>query len=106
MPAQTNSHTNFKFFPNCRFYVQIDGLAQAVFTEISGLVVETDVFELEEGGNNGFVHRLPGRTKVGRITLKRGMTTSNEFFKWYREIMDGTISTKNISVVMFDTEGN
>jgi len=105
MATAINSFTNFKSFTTCRFYVQIDGLAQAVFTEISGLQVETDVYEYEEGGNNAFVHRLPGRTKVGRIVLKRGITQSNEFFKWYQEIMEGKISTKNISVVMFDTEG-
>ena len=93
------------FYGNFRFYVEIDGLAQAVFTEMSGLQVETDVMEYEEGGSNGFVHRLPGRTKVGTLTLKRGVTRSNEFFKWCNEIMHGTVSARNISVVMYDGAG-
>lgn len=92
-------------YANCRFYVEIGGLAQAVFTEMSGLQVETAVTEYEEGGNNGFVHRLPGRTKVSNLTLKRGVTNSNEFFNWYMEILQGKIDTKNISVVMYDTRG-
>lgn len=92
-------------FSNCRFYVEIDGLAQAVFTEMNGLQVETDVTEYQEGGNNGFVHRLPGRTKVGTITLKRGVTSSNEFFKWCQEILQGKVTPQNMSVVMYDAKG-
>ena len=93
------------FYGNFRFYVEIDGFAQAVFTEMDGLQVETDVMEYEEGGSNGYVHRLPGRTKVGTLTLKRGVTKSNEFFKWCNEIMHGTVSARNISVVMYDGAG-
>jgi phage tail-like protein len=92
-------------YANCRFYVEIGGISQAVFTEVSGLQVETTVTEYEEGGNNGFVHRLPGRTKVGNITLKRGIAGSNEFFKWSVQIAQGKITRRNISVRMFDAEG-
>jgi phage tail-like protein len=98
-------------YANCRFYVEIDGLTTAVFTEMSGLQVETAVMEYEEGGNNGFVHRLPGRTKVGTITLKRGVTKQNEFFKWFDQIMYGNmygsnnVKGRHMSVVMYDTAG-
>jgi phage tail-like protein len=92
-------------FANCRFYVDIGGATQAVFTEMSGLQVETTVLEYEEGGSNGFVHRLPGRSKVSNLTLKRGVTNSNELFKWYVEILNGKISRRNVSVKMYDSEG-
>jgi phage tail-like protein len=91
--------------PNCRFYVEIDGIKQAVFTEVGGLQVETTLQEYEEGGNNGFVHRLPGRTKVGNLTLKRGMTASNELFLWLMQVTQGNITRKNVSVVLYDTTG-
>jgi phage tail-like protein len=93
-------------YPSCRFYVEIGGAPTAVFTEVSGLELQTDVSEFEEGGNNDFVHRLPGRTKVGNLTLKRGMTNSNELFAWYLEIARGKISRRNLSVIMYDTAGN
>jgi phage tail-like protein len=84
----------------------IDGTAQAIFTEVSGLQIETEVQEYAEGGNNGFVHRLPGRTRVGNITLKRGITGSNELFKWYMQIASGQkIDRRNISLVMYDVAG-
>ncbi|MCU0492863.1 MAG: phage tail protein [Chloroflexaceae bacterium] len=92
--------------PLSRFYVVIDGVAQAAFTELSGLQVETDVLEYAEGGNNGFVHRLPGRTRVGNITLKRGITASNELFKWYMNIAAGKkIDRRNLSIIMYDVAG-
>ena len=92
-------------YANCRFYIEIDGHSKAVFTEMSGLQLETDVTEYQEGGNNTFVHRLPGRTKVGTIVLKRGITSANDFFKWYQEILQGKINPKNMSVVVYDAEG-
>lgn len=92
-------------YANCRFYVQIDQVPQAVFTEVSGLQIEMDVYEHEEGGNNGFVHNLPGRSKVGKLTLKRGMTPTNELFKWCLEVARGTINRRNLSVILYDTQG-
>lgn len=93
-------------YPNCRFYVEVGGIPQAVFAEVSGLQVEMEVTEYAEGGINSFVHRLPGRTKVSNITLKRGMTASNDFFKWYMQGLRGKVDRRNISVVMYDTAGN
>ncbi|HEX5442142.1 MAG TPA: phage tail protein [Ktedonobacterales bacterium] len=93
-------------YPNCRFYVEIGGMAQAVFTEVSGLQLEMEVTDYQEGGNNDFVHRLPGRTKSSNLILKRGMTNSNEFFQWYAELAQGKITPKNVSVVMYDVTGN
>jgi phage tail-like protein len=92
-------------YPSCRFYVMIDGQAQGVFTEVGGLQVEMDVMDYQEGGNNGFVHRLPGVTKVSNLTLKRGMTSSNEFYKWCAEIAGGKFTRRHVTVVMYDAGG-
>jgi len=91
--------------PNCRFYVEIDHKRAAVFTELSGLQVEMEVQEYMEGGTNSFVHRLPGRTKVGNITLKRGMASSREFLEWYLRVARGDVDRRNVSVMMYDVRG-
>lgn len=91
--------------PNNRFYIEIGTQKQAIFTEVSGLQVEMDVDEYAEGGNNEYVHRLPGRTKVSNITLKRGISCSNDFFKWYSQLALGKIERRNVSVVMYDPNG-
>lgn len=105
MPANKNDQRLPDTFVNCRFYVQIGGMTQAVFTEVSGLQVETTLHDYEEGGNNTFVHRLPTRTKVGNVTLKRGLTQTNEFFKWYMQTVNGQADPRHISILMYDTTG-
>jgi phage tail-like protein len=103
--AKAGNQTAVEAHPACRFYVEVDGMTQAVFSEVSGLAIEMAVEEVEEGGNNGFVHRLPGRCKVGNLTLKRGMTKSNEFLKWVLEVAQGKIVPRNLSVILYDIEG-
>ena len=91
--------------PACRFYVEIGGDTQAVFTEVSGLGIEMAVEEVEEGGNNDFVHKLPGRCKFGNLTLKSGMTNSNVFLKWIFDVARGKIEKKHLSLILFNPEG-
>jgi phage tail-like protein len=90
----------------CRFYVEFAGTTQAVFTEVSGLSVEVTTEDVEEGGHNDFVHRLPGRCKVGNLVLKRGFTKSNDFLKWNLDVAQGTIQRRNISVIIYNVDGS
>lgn len=92
-------------YPNCRFYIMVNQTAAGVFMEASGLEVEIDVMDYQEGGNNSFVHRLPGFTKTSNLTLKRGITKSNEFYKWFAEISNSTIERKQVTVIMYDSAG-
>lgn len=65
----------------------IDGVRVAAFTEVSGLQVEMDTTdtEIKEGGQNEFVHRMPGRLKWSNLVLKRGTTTDNRLFQWFEK---------------------
>jgi phage tail-like protein len=74
-------------FPTFKYYVEVGGyITEAAFAECSGLEMTTDVFEYQEGGVSEYVHKLPGRTKFSNVTLKRGFATSNELYKWYKEM--------------------
>jgi len=73
-------------FATFKFHVEIGNITEAAFTECSGLEMSTDVKEYREGGENGFVHKFPGRTTVSNVTLKHGFTTSGELFNWYKEM--------------------
>lgn len=92
--------------PIHRFYIQIDGVNLAIFMEIGGLQVETDTFEYIEGGNNGFVHKLPGQTRVGNLTCKRGLVATNELFNWYMQVAAGKIEQRNLSVIIYKYDGS
>src|SRR3954466_3117535 len=67
------------------FVVDVDGQPIGHFTEVSGLQVEIDVEEVEEGGVNQYTHKLPGRMKWPNITLKRGITQTDNLLAWMQK---------------------
>ncbi|WP_420595527.1 phage tail protein [Deinococcus sp.] len=89
---------------NARYYVNIEGVPKAVFSEVSGLQMETELFEYAEGGNNEYIHRLPGLTKAGNVTLKRGISVDNELLKWYGKIAQGIMDLRTVTIVVYGTQ--
>ena len=94
------------------FKVLIGGDDVGSFKECSGPAVEMDVYEYEEGGNNAFVHKLPGRIKVGNITLKRGVCRSGYLWDWCQAALRAVahetwdFEPKNVTVELLDSQGN
>ncbi len=84
-------------FATCKFHVEIGDIKEAAFNECSGLEMATDVFEYQEGGLNEYTHKLPGRTKLSNVTLKRGFAISNELYKWYLEMEKGLLTGDGIT---------
>lgn len=64
------------------FIFEVDGQTIGQFMEVTGLQVEVSVETVEEGGQNGYVHHLPGRMTWPNITLKRGVTQTDNLFTW------------------------
>ena len=64
------------------FLFEVDGIEIGRFMEVSGLEVSIETEDLAEGGQNSFVHKLPGRMTWPNITLKRGVTQSDALLKW------------------------
>jgi phage tail-like protein len=89
-------------FRNFNFLVELDGIAQASFTECSGVTSTTEVIENREGGDNVTVRKLPGKTSYSDISLKWGLTNSTELWDWRQQIVDGNVVRKNGSIVVFD----
>src|SRR5688572_24313579 len=65
------------------FRVTIPGLAIGMFQECSGLEMEFEVFEWAEGGNNEFIHHLPGRMRYPSLSLSRGLTDQTALQAWF-----------------------
>lgn len=87
-----------------RFWVDINKIEVAGFSECSGLTIETEVFEYAEGGLNTYTHKVPVRVKYGNITLKHGMDSGQELFAWYEEILGGKMTRRDISIIMYGPE--
>ena len=72
------------------FEVRIDGVDIGTFSACEGLNAEYEVEEIKEGGNNGFVHRLPGRLKYQNIKLTRAIDgDSGKLAGWFASLQDG-----------------
>lgn len=83
------------------FYVEIEGINVAQFSEVNGLQIEIETESYREGGNNGFVYNFPKGIKYQPLVLKRGITDVDELWKWYKEVRDGKIARKNVTIRMY-----
>ncbi|GGR92933.1 phage tail protein [Deinococcus sedimenti] len=90
---------------NHRYHVAIDGLEQAAFSEVSGLTIETETMDFIEGGVNDRVLRLPVRSKVGNLTLKRGVVAGQKLLQWHLNIVQGYLDVRNVTVTVYQTSG-
>lgn len=90
---------------NFRFRVEIDGIQQAGFSDVTGFDVTVDPIEYREGNDPTHVRKLTGLTKYGNVTLKWGVTDSMVLYEWHRQIVNGDIQRKNIAIVVVDESG-
>lgn len=95
-------------YRNFRFLVEIDGIVQAGFSEVTVPDTSTDVVEYREGSEEPRLRKLSGLNKFGNVTLKWGTTDSLEFFNWRKLVMQGKMkdARKNMAVILMDEEGN
>ena len=89
-----------------RFFVEIEGVDQGGFTECTGLQAEVEVTDYQEGGNNGYVHKLVGRTKFSNVVLKHGVTDSTDFWDWFQDVQANPERRETVTISLLDEEGN
>ena len=76
------------------------------FQEVSGLSAELAVESIQEGGENRFVHRLPGRSKYPNLVLKRGLVSDSRLIAWFRDAVENlAIEPADVTVSMLDETG-
>jgi len=92
-------------YRNFNYLVEIDGITQAGFSDVSGFDVTVDPIEYREGGQVTSSRKLPGMAKFGNITMKWGITDSVELYEWFRDVMSGVIERRNGSIILLDLEG-
>jgi phage tail-like protein len=93
-------------YRNFRFKVEIDGIQQAGFSEVTGFDATVDPIDYREGTDPTHVRKLTGLTKFGNVTLKWGVTDSTELYDWHRQIVNGQIVRKALTITAMDELGN
>ncbi|AWK89882.1 phage tail protein [Azospirillum thermophilum] len=63
------------------------------FQEVSGLDATVETETVTEGGENRFVHRLPGVTRYPNLVLRRGYVTQPSFLsEWAAQTVGSTLN--------------
>lgn len=92
-----------------RFLLEIDGIVQAGFSEVTIPDTTSEPIEYREGNESTTVRKLPGLTKYGNVTLKWGITDSLELYEnWRKPVEDGKMADarKNVAIILMDEEGS
>ncbi len=94
-------------FKNHRFLLEIDGINQAGFREVTIPDSAQDPVEYREGNEKITVRKLPGLIKYGNVSLKWGITDSMDVYNWRKQVEDGDIENarKNVAIVLWDDKG-
>jgi phage tail-like protein len=91
---------------NSSFIVELDGIARAQFSEVSGLDATIEPVEHREGGDITTARKLPGLNSYSNISLKWGLTDDVELYTWHRNAVLGNVERKNGSIVLLDRQRN
>jgi phage tail-like protein len=80
------------------------GSADLRFQEVSGLSAELVTEEFAVGGENGFVYKIPLRTKFPNLVLKRALTpASSKLTKWAEDaIYHFDIKPAQVQVILLN----
>ena len=113
MPTENETQSGYPLV-SYYFEVSIGELTgvDCLFSEVSGIEMEIETgTEIKEGGNNSYVHNLPGRSKYTDLVLKRGVVSkTSALFSWCEKTINGnytkSIETKNVSVKLLDGNGD
>jgi phage tail-like protein len=94
-------------FRNHRFLLEIDGIAEAAFSEASIPEASTGVIEYREGNEAPTNRKLKGLNSYGNITLRKGITESTELYDWWTLVEQGKLeeARRSAAIVVLDEEG-
>lgn len=95
-----------------RFLFEVQGVEIGIFKEVRGLEMEVHVETINEGGQNGFAHKVPGRISWPNIVFRRGLMQSDALFQWVAQSAgsgfaknDNSLTRQWASIIAIDTIG-
>lgn len=81
------------------------------FQEVSGLSQSMETEDVQSGGENRFMFKLPKGVQQDKLVLKRGVADKlSPLLRWCKATLDGGMSERitpmDISVYLLDGDGN
>ena len=93
-------------YRNYNFLLQVQDIAEARFTECTGLGMRVHPVRYRESGSGQIVRALPGPVEYGEVTLRYGLTNSLDLWNWLLLAAKGTVQRRHVSIVMLDADGS
>ncbi|MGN0342454.1 MAG: phage tail protein [Roseburia sp.] len=98
-------------FKKYNYKVEINGINEASFSEVSGFDASIDVIEYRAGDEGvNYSRKLNGLTKFGNVTLKWGMTSSVSFYEWVMDVSSGKVldeaRNKDVTISLVDDDNS
>jgi phage tail-like protein len=92
------------------FDVSIDGLAPMGFSEVTLSDVTVESITYREGVDQPYHRNLSGMTTYGRVSLRKGMTSSLDLYNWHASIAQHGTLAKNamrtVQIFLKNTDGS
>jgi phage tail-like protein len=89
-----------------RFRVRIDGGHDlGAWSKCDGLSVEYEVKEYPEGGENSYVHKIPGRVKYQNIKLTRVVNKDSKQVALWLSSLQATVKRQTAEIAALDSKG-
>lgn len=107
MPDRTTPYGAFNFLVNLNGPVGEDQPLGG-FSDVSGLSTEITIAEYRNGNDRpNHVRKVPGISKYGDVTVKRGLVNSADLWAWIRDTQTQSVSAKRTVVITLrDEAGN
>lgn len=95
-------------YKNYRFLVEIDGIVQAGFKEVTIPDTTQEPIEYREGIDQPTVRKIPGIIKYGNVSLKWGMTDSTDLYAWRKLVEDGKSDEyrRNMAIILMNEQAD
>jgi phage tail-like protein len=93
---------------NYKFLLEIDGVAEAGFSEALIPEGRVEVIEYREGSDPGSASRkLPGPLVFEDAVLVKGVTDSKVLYDWWKQVMTGDLANvrRNVKIIIQDDSG-
>lgn len=102
-----NVNHELNYVTTNRFYVELNTVIVASFTECSGLGVEIQKQVYYEGGVNEQQRIFLEHASFTDVTLKRGLTDDQNFWVWLTGVFNNTIQNyrNNVNILVFNQAG-
>ncbi len=92
-----------------KFGLEIEGKLSGMFNSVSGIGSETEVISqklVNSDTGETIIRQLPGRLTWTPITMKRGVTSNLDIWKWRQSVVEGKIdeARTNCSIIAYSQD--